>query len=211
MSIGQTPPIPLTGTVVPMGGDFAPVNGCPLPKAVTFRAFAGASGEGVLIEDNGCRPGTPAYRRCQTRLALEEGDGLTLRLLPAEGATELIPAERRVSVELVGVSNALPDEADCGCTADYDGATHTLKLALDVKPGAGATLRWRRRPACPPLDRPAMVHALLLPIRMANADKDRMLEIAQTVTQPERRLASWMTLDLPDGLIGALAELEYVK
>ena len=117
----------------------------------------------------------------------------------------------RISVELVGVANALPDEADCGFEARYDAQTRTLTLALDVKPGAGATLRWRDYPACPALDRPAMVHALLLPMRMANADKDRMLEIAETVARPEHRLAAWMTVNLPAGLIGALAELESVE
>ena len=199
------------GAILPMDADFAPENGCPLPKNVVFRAFAGACGEGSLVEDDGSRPGSPNYRRCETRVALEEGDGLTLRLLSAEGATELLPTDRRISVELVGVANALPDEADCGFEARYDAQTRTLTLALDVKPGAGATLRWRDYPVCPALDRPAMVHALLLPMRMANADKDRMLEIAETVARPEHRLAAWMTVKLPAGLIGALAELESVE
>ena len=199
------------GTIVPMDGAFAPDNGCPLPTEIVFRAFAGASGETTLVEDNGTRPGSPDYRRCETRLAMEADDGLTLRLMPAEGATELIPAERRVRVALVGVADQMPDEADCGCEAEYDAESRTLTLALDVKPGAGATLRWRRCPACPALDKVKMTHALLLPIRMANADKDRMLEIAQGVSRPERRLAAWMTFDLPDGLLEALTELESVE
>ena len=190
-----------------MDGAFAPDNGCPLPTEIVFRTFAGASGEATLVEDNG----TPDYRRCETRLAMEADDGLTLRLAPTEGATELIPAERRVRVALVGVADQMPDEADCGCEAEYDAESRTLTLALDVKPGAGATLRWRRCPACPALDKVKMTHALLLPIRMANADKDRMLEIAQGVSRPERRLAAWMTFDLPDGLLEALTELESVE
>ena len=142
---------------------------------------------------------------------MEAGEGLTVRLSPTTGAVELLPGDRRVSVELVGVANAAPDEADCGYETAYDAQRRTLKLTLDVKPGAGATLRWRRYPACPPLDRVAMTHALLLPVRMSNPDKDRMLEIAQTVSRPERRLAAWMTFDLPDGLLGALSELESLE
>jgi len=57
----------------------------------------------------------------------------------------------------------------------------------------------------------ALLHRLLLPIHMANADKDRMLQIARTVQSPQRRLAAWMTFDLPEGLIGALAEMECVE
>ena len=104
--------------------------------------------------------------------------------------------------------HALPDEADCGFGARYDAETRTLTLSLDAKPGEGATLVWHRCPACPALDRPAMLHALLLPVRMSNADKDRMLEIARRVSRPEHRLAAWMTFDLPAGLLGALTELE---
>jgi len=46
---------------------------------------------------------------------------------------------------------------------------------------------------------------------MANADKDRMLEIAGRVESSQRRLAAWMTFDLPDGLLEALTELESVE
>ena len=46
---------------------------------------------------------------------------------------------------------------------------------------------------------------------MSNPDKDRMLDIAMRVPKPQRRLAAWMTFDLPDGLLGALAELESVE
>ena len=45
-------------------------------------------------------------------------------------------------------------------------------------------------------------------LAQAKDEHDRMLEIAQTVEKPERRLAAYLTFDLPDGLIGALAELE---
>ncbi len=199
------------GTIVPMDGAFAPENGCPLPNEIVFRAFAGACGEAVLTEDDGTRPGSPDHRRCDTRITMEMGEGLTLRLYPAEGAAELIPAGRRVRVALVGVADVRPDEADCGYRAEYDAETRTLTLALDAEPGAGATLRWRRSHDRPVLDKVSMTHALLLPIRMSNADKDRMLEIARTVSSPERRLAAWMTFDLPGDLLEALAELESVE
>lgn len=198
------------GTVVPMDGAFAPKNGCPLPESLTFRIFAGASGETTLIEDDGTRPGAPNYHRVETRCAIDGSDGLTLRLDAAAGATELIPAARRMTLEVVGVGNVAPDAATCACTTEYDPDTRTLRLTLDVQPGDGATLHWNEYPTPPALDHPALVYRLLLPVRMANADKDRMLDIARTVSKPAARLAAWMTFDLPDGLIEALAELECV-
>ena len=46
---------------------------------------------------------------------------------------------------------------------------------------------------------------------MANMDKDRMLETAKTIKDPVRRMASWMTCDLPEGLPGALVEMEAIR
>ena len=199
------------GAIVPMDGAFAPKNGCPLPESLAFRIFAGADGETTLIEDDGTRPGAPDYRRVETRCAIHESDGLTLRLDAAAGATELIPTERRVTLELVGVGDVAPDAATCACATEYDADTRTLRLALGVQPGEGATLHWNEYPTPPALDRPARIHRLLMPIRMSNADKDRMLDIAKTVPAAHRRLAAWMTFDLPEGLLDALAELEYVE
>ena len=198
------------GTIVPMDGAFAPKNGCPLPEALNIRVFTGASGEHVLIEDNGCRPGTDNYRRCETKIALEEGDGLRLTL-SVDGDASLIPAGRRITIELVDVADMLPDEASCGVEAAYDADTRTLKLALDAPAGADIVLKWNAYPTCPALDRPALVHRMLLPIQMSNPVKDRMLEVAQVVDAPERRLAAWMCQPLPEGLIGALTELESVR
>ena len=208
--LSEIPVFVRPGTIVPMDGSQVLENGCPLPEKITFRVFCGASGEYALIEDNGCRPGSPAYRRCDTRCVLEEGEGLTVRIDAARGAAELLPKNRSVCVELVGVGDTMPDAATCGYQAGYDAPTRTLRLALDAPAGEAVELRWNARPACPELDRADMVYRLLLPVQMSNVDKDRMLEIARRVKKPEHRLAAWMAFDLPEGLIGALAELESV-
>ena len=196
------------GTVIPMDGAFAPDNGCPLPTDLRFRVFAGASGEGVVIEDDGSRPGSAGHRRAETRCSIEAGEGLTVRVDAPEGAVELIPESRRITIELVGVGNVPPDAVDCAVESAYDADTRTLTMKLCDGAKAGATLRWREYPACPPDDVAERVKALLLPIRMPNAVKDAMLDIAQTIPTPERRLAAWMTYDLPEGLVGALTEME---
>ena len=199
-----------TGTILPLDGKTAPENGCPLPEEIVFRVFAGANGEGVLTEDNGRRPGTDAYRSCTTVCRLEEGDSMTIRLAAAEGDRTLLPEGRRISIEIAGINNRLPDEASCGYTSEYDALTRTLKLTLDAAPKDGAVLTWNRYPECPASDLPDMLYRLLLPMQISNVDKDTMLKIAQTVDTPQRRLASWMALGLSDSLMGALAELECI-
>ena len=199
------------GTIVPMDADPAPENGCPLPRALCFRVFAGRDGAYTLIEDDGGRPGDDRRRSVETRCAVEYGDGMTLRVFPAEGAVGLLPTDRRVVIELVGVGDAPPDDVSCDYSARYDPDTRTLTLALAASPAEGATLRWRRAPACPAPDLPALLYRLLLPIRMENVVKDAMLDIARTVPTPERRLAAWMRFDLPAGLPEALAEIESLR
>ena len=208
--ISEMPVFVRPGTIVPMDGAPAPENGCPLPEQICFRVFTGASGEHTLIEDNGARPGSPDYLRAETLCTISEGETLTLRIDPAKGAPEILPASRRMRLEIVGISNILPDEASCGYEAGYDADTRTLTLTLDAAAGDGAVLIWNT-PSCPALDIPGMVHRLLQPIHMSNPVKDSMLQIAETVTRPERRLAAFMTFDLPDGLIDALTELEYIE
>ena len=199
------------GTIIPMDATPTLENGCPLPEALCFKIFAGSDGAYTLVEDDGSRPGAAHDRRVETRCSIAYDEGMTLRLDPASGDVDLLPPNRRVSLMLVGVGDTLPDMATCGYTAKYDPDTRALTLTLDVAPGESAEIRWNRCPECPPLDRPAMVHKLLLPIRMANADKDAMLRIAQTIPAPERRLAAWMTFDLPEGLIEALMEMEGIR
>jgi len=116
-----------------------------------------------------------------------------------------------VTLELVGVGDIAPDEAACAFASEYDPDTRTLRLSLDIRPGEGAELRWKQYPAPPALDRAALLHRLLLPVHMSNADKDRMLSIARTVQTPAARLAAYMTFPLPEGLVGALAELECME
>lgn len=210
-SIHHIPVFVRPGTVIPLDGAQTPENGCPLPMQLSFRVFAGASGEGAAIEDNGARPGSKEYRRVETRCTITEGEGLTVSIAPACGACELISQERRLAIEIVGIDNVAPDEASCPYETDYDPGTRTLKIRFDVDGVEGATVSWRKYPACPELNMADMVHRLLLPVSMKNAVKDRMLTIAKEISAPERRLAAYMTHELPEGLMGALMELEYVR
>ncbi|MBR0367801.1 MAG: hypothetical protein IJH86_05340 [Clostridia bacterium] len=199
------------GTIVPMDAATAPENGCPLPEALCFKVFVGQDGDYTLIEDDGSHPGSGRCRRVETRCTVECGDGLSVHIWPAEGAADLLPANRRTLIELVGVGNVPPDAASCEYQSRYDPETRALTLALSASPAEGAALRWHRAPAPPAPDIPALLYRLLLPIRMENVVKDAMLDIANTVPRPEHRLAAWMRFDLPEGLAEALAELEGLR
>ncbi len=200
------------GTIIPMDGAFAPENGCPLPEEIRFRIFAGSEGECLLTEDNGYRPGSSGYRICRTRCAIrQEGDALVIQVSAPEGDVELLPENRRITLEIVGTEHRLPDESSCVLRDTYDRDTRTLTLEMTMKKTEGTTLRWHTVPACPAPDLPELLYRLLLPVRMANADKDRMLNIARTLPSPERRLAAYMTLNLPEGLTEALTELEVLR
>ena len=198
------------GTIIPMDGAAKPANGCLLPDVLRLRVFAGGPGAQILSEDNALRPGCAGYRRCDTRVELEDVEALVLRVRPAEGDASLIPASRRLEVELVGAGNRMPDAASCGYSAEYQPETRTLRLALDVKPGDGVELRWNARPAAPSLDKAAMLRDMLMPMRMSNDDKSAVMR-AMSLPEAAHRLAAWQCLALPEGLLGALTELEIVE
>ena len=109
------------------------------------------------------------------------------------------------------MENRLPDEGMCALESSYDERTRTLRLELGADALTGATLRWRETPVCPPLDKKKMLEEALLPLRMNNDDKDRIMGIASRIADGPCRLAAWRCLDLPDSVMGLLEELEIVR
>ena len=206
--LSEVPVFVRPGTVIPMDGAEHFANGCPLPGILLFKAFGGASGGCHVIEDNGKARNSADYRQVETRCLIEERDSTTVMISPPIGEASLLPEHRRYVVELVGVENRLPDEATCAYEASYDPHTRTLSLTLDAKALTGATLRWHGPLACPPLDRLALLREALLPLRMNNDDKDRIMAIAARCESGVRRVAAWRCLNLPDSVMGMLEELE---
>ena len=206
--LSEAPIFVRPGTVIPMDGSERLANGGPLPEALRFRAFAGAGGGCHVIEDNGRQPNAPDRRMVQTQCVLDMGEGMTVTISPPRGATELVPEGRRYALELVGVENRNPDEANCDYEAGYDAGTRTLKLSFSAPAAEGVALAWHAAPACPALDREALLMEALKPLRMNNVDKDRVMHIARRVTSVAGRIAAWRCLDLPDAVMGLLVELE---
>ena len=211
-SLEQIPVFVRTGTILPLDAGEVLENGCPLPGKLCMRIFAGQKGVGTLLEDNGRRPDTEYYQKCVTTCRMQgspQEDSLTISLA-SEGEKHLLPADRVTQLQLVNVGPALPDEASCGYESSYDRKARTLTLTLVAKPGEDVMLKWKRYPTCEPLSIPQLVFDLLLPVRMSNPVKDRMLEIAQQIDDPGRRMAAWLSFDLPKGLAEALAEIQAI-
>ena len=131
-------------------GAILPLDDCPEraaqgnPECLTVRVYPGANGAFTLYEDDN---ETTAYRRgdcALTDLVYTDGAQPSLRIA-AHGQLDLLPAERRFTVELIGlctdicvVSNALILKAnfpemeitvDSSCCAGVTKETHEAALA----------------------------------------------------------------------------------
>lgn len=206
--LDQMPVFVRPGTVIPMDGSDVVGNGCPLPEVLLFRAFAGGSGSCHVTEDNGKLERSADYRGVETCCVLDVREGMTLMISPPVGDVSLIPERRRYVVELVGVEDRLPDDATCDYSVSYDTDGRTLRIGLSADAIGGATLRWRRALACPPLDRRTMLPEALRHLRMNNEDKDRIMRIAARGASTAARITAWRCLELPDSVMGMLEEME---
>ena len=210
--LSEVPIFVRPGTVIPMDGSEHLSNGGPLPEVLRFRVFCGKNGECSVIEDNGKNPNSQDYRAAQTRCSVEAREGMTVMIFPPDDDRGLVPENRRYQVELVGVEDRLPDEATGDCESSYDAEARTLRLTFAATATKeGITLRWHTVPACPLLDRNALLMEALRPLRMNNDDKDRIMEIAARVEGGARRIAAWRCLDLPESVMGLLEELELIS
>ena len=85
-----------------------------------------------------------------------------------------------------------------------------MRLIIKAPAMDGVTLRWHTVPACPAPDRKSLLYSALINLRMNNDDKDRIMEILNTVKGGARRIAAWRCLDLPESVMGLLEEFEVI-
>lgn len=202
----QIPVLVKDGTILPMDGADIPANGAPLPETILLRVFAGADGQARLIEDNDRLPCDPAYQQAVTPFRLQTGDGVTLRILPVEGESALLPAARRYQVEMNGFKNIAPAECSCPYTMTYDEERRALLLSLDTDAASGATLHWADGKA-PALDWVEKLKALLMRAEIPYQHKDEIMRMARQHPSPMAFAASLHMLHLPESLYGAVLEL----
>ena len=61
-ALSEVPIFARSGTVIPMDGAAHFPNGCPLPRTLLFKVFAGASGGCRVVEDDGKAGNAPDRR-----------------------------------------------------------------------------------------------------------------------------------------------------
>ena len=135
---------------------------------------------------------------------------MTVTVSPPIGDKTLVPENRRYVLELVGV-DVPPDDATCAYESSYNQVTRSLRLTLAPDALSGATLRWHETPTLPILDRKKGFQSVLLPLRMNNDDKNRVMQILETAHTSAQRIAAWHCLNLPDWVLGRLMELEMLR
>ena len=205
--LDSIPVLVRAGGILPMDGDEIPADGAPLPKNVVLRVFPGADGETELIEDNGLMPADPLYRQVRTVIRMSGGNGLRLEILPPEGETALIPANRRYTLELNGAADVPPDSCSCGYTAEYHPEIRALRLRLDAEAETGTEIRWDGEISPPALDRTETLEAMLRRARIEFDLKEKIMRIANQVSDPAALLAEIHPAGLPESLYGAVLEL----
>jgi len=204
------------GSVIPMDACEFPGNGVDLPETVLLRVFPGKDCRTELLEDNGKPEQDPDCRSAVTgiRLTQEDGNGLTLEVLPAEGDRSVLPENRSYVVELNGFADVLPDEADCEVTSSYDAAGRALTLTLSGTDAVrdGIRLHWSQVPEVPQFDFSDALYKLLDPVRMDFDRKDMIMQLALNGNlSREEFLAFLNSIELPASLVGAILEIASVR
>ena len=206
----QIPVFCRAGAIIPMDAQEIPASGDDLPQTVLLRVFPGADGSTQLIEDNGALVGSAGYRRAETRVTLEQGEGIRLTIAPAQGDLDVLPAGRHYIVEMCGFADAQPDKASCGCRARYDAKKRSLFLELDC--GAeGAELIWNAVPELPAVDWKEQVDLLLLGANIDFDKKDFISRMCRGCEDSASFLAQLHTFEIPKALYGAMLEIFITK
>lgn len=209
--LDRIPVLVREGSVIPMDACPLPLNGAPLPEKILLRVFPGADAEVWLTEDNGKLPADPEYLRVHTGILLREDGGLTVEILPPEGAVSLLPENRRFVVELNGFENRMPDDSSAVLSSSYDPARRALTLELAESASGGAVLKWTPRPGTPEPDRSGGLKELLLRAEIPFDLKTEIALAAADLASPVAALARLHCMSVPDALTGEILELLYAE
>jgi hypothetical protein len=177
---------PLTGyPVLAKAGAIVPLTlpdayGTGTPDALEVHVFTGADGEFTLYEDDDAA----SPRVVTTRFTWSEANR-TLAVAPAEGALDLLPAERRYRFVVHGL----------------DGAP----VELVIVTAAGATVQCNGEPTANPVE--ALVHGLLAAAQIENEIKESVWRLFEREPANARRVAALQAMRLEPALFSALTEL----
>ena len=203
-TLDRMPVLVKTGGILPLNGETRLKNGTDLPEHILLRLFPGADGETELIEDNGRLPEDPAYRRVVTRIRMRQNPGLTVEILPPEGDTSLLPAGRRFTVEVNGVTGTAPDACDCDYTLTHDPERRILSI---VPRAAACRISWNTLPWAGAPDRMKLIRDILQRAEIAYDLKNDIMQVLRKHTDSAEMMAELDTMPLSASLRGAILEM----
>lgn len=179
--LATIPVLARAGAIVPMNGDDDLRT--TLPQCLELVVATGADGSYELVEDDGLADG----RRVTTRFDYTHATG-EVRIAPASGALDLLPASRGYRVRLVGAGADQVVElgevaTDTGTTAHLDGPR-------------GFDNRLVER-----------VEAFLDAAEIAFLTKERVFAAVRETPSAARLMAVLVEMDLADDVLGVLTEL----
>lgn len=188
------PVLARAGGIVPLTwpGEYGTQN----PAALEVHVFAGADGRLALYEDDDAA----VPRAVTTVITWDEASG-DLRIAPASGALDVVPATRRFRLVLHGLDDvdaALPEGAH------ESAAAGPLTVELDVVTADGASVGFSGRRSDNRVE--SRLHDLLNAAQVEYRTKEAVWRVLQS-TSGLRRVAAIEGLGLPDALRSVVCEL----
>ncbi|MBK9121636.1 MAG: DUF5110 domain-containing protein [Chloroflexi bacterium] len=204
------------GAIVPMGPKGGS-GGIGNPRDLHIHVFAGADGEFTLYEDDGAslayRDGAFAETKIRQTVT---GDGLTVTIDAARGDLTVLPAERRITLHVHGVTAAdaaaLADGVHVPSDSVYDPDREMLTVStapvtpaqtLVVRLSAGGRTFLSRR------DRTReTVFDLLRAFRLHTGVRNRLADLLDSPNPDPAKIAPY-TITMRDSQVRALCEVLY--
>jgi hypothetical protein len=191
------PVLARAGAIVPLADQLEVGN----PEALELHVFAGADGDFTLYEDDdAAEPRTVTTRYRYDQVAGE------LRIEPASGALDLVPAVRAYRVVLQGLDGVGAVGPD-GKALAAESAAGPLVIELSVPTADGATvqLTGERRASDNRVE--SRLFDLLAAAQIEYPTKDRIWRMLQDETDTLRRVSALQVMELEPALHAALCEL----
>ncbi len=197
--LAEYPVLAQAGAIVPLTGPDdlrADVN----PQTLEVRVFAGADGRFVLYEDDGAA----GPRSVRTPLAFEWASG-RFTVGPAQGASELVPAGRRISVVFVGLErfDAPQGRWDADGRLVVDLGEVSADAGAEVVLGAGLRLAEN--------DVVGRVYRLLEAAQVELVTKERVYDAVRGHDDPAARARAVEVSGADADLVAAVQEIVFAR
>ena len=206
--LSALPVLMKAGAIVPLAIQPEGSNDVSNPAALELRIFPAAPGRFTLWEDAGDTPDDLDSNWAATEIAVSPEDGVTIAA--ATGNLSVLPQARSWRLSLMGTANSRPQVLSGGAPvafdASYDADTHCLSISLrDIPVTQEIVVRFPEGLCPADNDVQTRCFALLEQAQMDNTKKARAYAAIEALGK--QAIATLLTLELDDGVLGALVEI----